>query len=192
MNKFEKFKRYIRAVPKRKHYLEFFVAMLSIPVLLTAILINLANLRSDDTKKNTEPQSIIISYAPGRSDEGKSDTTKPTGAECKKTVGPINISYPDEGDIVTNNPLEVTIDYDRTGEYCAIVWSYRINGGRWSDFDDKSLALYNLPNGQKTFELRIKSVAGGGEKILKRTFDYQGTETQPTVAPTQPQTTPTQ
>lgn len=181
MNNIEKLKRYIRAIPKRKHYLEFLTATLSIPVLATAIFINVASLRDNNKEKTSEPEKIFIT-APERPNND-SQVVQPTNAECLKTVGPVNISYPNEGDIVTDNPLEVRIDLDRSGEYCAVVWSYRINGGRWSDYDDKSLALYNLPNGQKTLELRVKSVAGGSEKILKRTFDYQGTEVQATNTP---------
>jgi hypothetical protein len=187
MTNFEKLKRYIRAIPKRKHYLEFLTAMLSIPVLATAIFINVASLRDNNKDKTQEPEKIIIT-APAQQG-GITQTLQPTRGECKKTVGPVDISYPNEGDIVTENPLEVRINFDPTGEYCAVVWSYRINGGRWSDYDDKSLALYNLPNGQKTLELRVKSVAGGADKILKRTFDYQGTEVAATTTPTTSPTT---
>jgi hypothetical protein len=149
-------------------------------VLATAIFINVANLR-DNKDKTPQKEQIIITIPPQQ--QSQKEVLQPTKAECKKTVGPVNIAYPNEGDIVTDNPLEVRIELDQSGDYCAVVWSYRINGGRWSDYDDKSLALYNLPNGQKTLELRVKSVASGVEKVLKRSFDYQGTEAQATAAP---------
>jgi hypothetical protein len=61
--------------------------------------------------------------------------------------------------------------------YCPVVWSYRINNGRYSDFDDKSIALYNPPNGNIVFDLRVRSLISDDEKILKRTFTYEGTPT---------------
>lgn len=186
----------MRAIPKRKHYLEFVTATLSIPVLATAILINIGNLQNDTTRKNTEPEKIIVTYAPREQAQAPQQpqqqvTTAPVTTEaCDKSLGPVAISYPDEGDIVTDNPLDVEIKHDETGKYCAIVWSYRLNDGKWSDYDDKSLALYNVPNGPKTLEIRVKSVATGEEEILKRTFDYQGTEVQATITPTQVTVTP--
>ena len=175
----QRFLRYIRAVPGKKHYLEFVTATLSIPVLITVIMINLGNLNGEEkTKGSNEPEKIIVSYAPQAAVSASANDPKDAVAGesdiCSKEIGPVNISYPEEGDIITDNPLEVIIDKDESGEYCAIVWSYRINNGRWSEYDDKSLALYNLPTGPKTLEVRVKSVTGGEAEILKRTFDYQG------------------
>lgn len=187
---FDKFLKYVRAIPKRKHYLEFLTATLSIPVLATAILINIGNLKGEDAKKEPAPERIIVSYPPSEKDQPEDKDEKQTNIEvCIKKVGPVTIRYPQEGDIVTDNPLTVRIDYD-LGDYCAVVWSYRINNGRWSDYDDTSFSLYNLPNGQKTLEVRVKSIASTDEKMLKRTFDYQGTEAQPTLVPTEAAVTP--
>ena len=187
----QRFLRYIRAVPGKKHYLEFVTATLSIPVLITVILINLGNLNAEEESKkdSSEPEKIIVTYTPqdAVTPEKDTGTQEVAGSNevCEKEVGPVAISYPEEGDSITDNPLEVIIERDESGEYCAVVWSYRINNGRWSEYDDKSLALYNLPTGPKTLEVRVKSVTGGEEEVLKRTFDYQGQAEE--VAPTEGQ-----
>ena len=176
----QRFLRYIRAVPGKKHYLEFVTATLSIPVLITVIMINLGNLKGEEerVKESSEPEKIIVTYTPQAAVSTNANDPKDAVAGesdvCNKEIGPVSISYPEEGDVVSDSPLEVIIDRDDSGEYCAIVWSYRINNGRWSEYDDKSLALYNLPSGPKTLEVRVKSVTGGEAEVIKRTFDYQG------------------
>ena len=176
----QRFLRYVRAVPGKKHYLEFVTATLSIPVLITVIMVNLGNLnaKEDKTKDEEAPEKIIVSYAPqaaiNPNTHDEPEAVAGDSVVCKEEVGPVDIAYPNEGDIITDNPLEVIIERDETGEYCAVVWSYRINNGRWSEYDDKSLALYDIPTGPKTLEVRVKSVANGEEEVLKRTFDYQG------------------
>jgi len=102
------------------------------------------------------------------------NNTNPTQAECNPDIGPIAISSPDEGDIITDNPVFVSVDY-KQGKYCSVVWSYRINGGKWSDYDDRSIALYNPPPGNIKLDLRVKSVVGGTTESLTRNFTYQGT-----------------
>lgn len=91
-------------------------------------------------------------------------------------LGTATITSPDENDIVTENPVTVDISYDDK-RYCAAAWSYRINGGSWSGYDDRSVALYNLPQGTIKFELRVKSIAGGDTKTVTRNFTYKGTGT---------------
>ncbi len=78
---------------------------------------------------------------------------------------------------MTDNPVSVIISYP-DDEYCAAVWAYRINGGSWSGYDDKSIALYNLPTGKIKFELKARSViANGQERVITRNFTYQGVST---------------
>ena len=97
-------------------------------------------------------------------------------AQCKKEVGPISIVYPKEGTTISKDP--VCLDISRTGEdYCAVVWSYRINGENWSDYTDKSICIYRLSAGTKNLELRVKSIVTGDETILTRTFTVLETAT---------------
>lgn len=165
-----------RSIPDKKQYVEFFTALLSVPVLLTVILLNINNLRAKPAATAPSPtptqQEKIIYISP------QSETTKntvssiPTSAPCLKSLPPVTISYPQEGDTISDNPLTFSIDYPQDSNYCAIVWSYRINNGTWSDFDDKSIALYNLSSGKVTFDLRVKSIVTGDETSLQRTFQY--------------------
>ncbi|HZE87125.1 MAG TPA: hypothetical protein VE090_02855 [Methylomirabilota bacterium] len=173
-----------RQIPDKKPYVEFFTALLSIPVLLTVILLNVNSLRSSKDNKttntNTSPvqEKIYVTTMPGGN---QTTTTNATASPCKQAIGPISIDSPQEGDTITNNPVNVDVNYQQ-GNYCAVVWSYRINGGSWSDFDNKSIALYNPPSGIIKLELRVKSVVANGEKDLTRNFTYKGSTIVPTIS----------
>ncbi|MCL4417482.1 MAG: hypothetical protein M1365_12460 [Actinobacteria bacterium] len=104
-------------------------------------------------------------------------------ANCKKTVGPISISYPSEGETVSDNPVCITIKYDDPN-YCSVVWSYRINNNTWSDYSNNSACLYNLSKGEVKFDLRIQSTVSQDQtKSLSRTFNYQGTSEENVASP---------
>jgi hypothetical protein len=190
----QRIKRFLSSVTGKKHHVEFFTALLSIPVLLTVILLNLSNLNASkpQTADTEKPNQIIISLPPLRE-----ETPIPTKAACKVGIGDVTITSPDEEEVVSDNPVNFTIRYD-PGDYCAVVWSYRVNGGAWSEYDDKSIALYDLPSGTVRFDLRIKSViTGGGEATLSRRITYNSPNVSPTLQPsptsqpTQPATGPT-
>jgi hypothetical protein len=174
INLFGKISSLYKKLPDKKKYLEFVTALLSIPVLVTVIISNVNNLK---TKENEAPEPTkIVQYIPVNlpNEEKEKPTPIPTHlptAECKKEVGPVDISYPEENSSLTENPVTVVVSYT-PGEFCAVVWSYRINEGPWSQFDDKSIALYNMTSGQKKLELRVKSIVTGQEKILTRIFEY--------------------
>lgn len=179
---FDTFGNWYKGLPDKKRYAEFVTAFLSIPVLLTVIISNVNNLnnKSDDTKPVTTP-TTIVQYVPvqapnSRPQQNQQSTptgvATPTSGDCKKEVGPVDVSYPSEGSVVVENPVTIDISY-HPGEYCAVVWSYRINGGGWSQFDDKSIALFNMPEGDKRLELRVKSLGSGQEVFVVRNFYYQ-------------------
>lgn len=181
-NFFSRFIRFYKGLPEKKQYVEFFTAILTVPVLLTVIILNVSSLQRVDQTKNQKPDptpKIIITIpdqtrTKPNSVDTSNNTARTTPVEvCKKEIGPVDITSPQDGDTVTDNPLIVTIERQNDG-YCAVVWSYRINNGRWSDYDDKSIAIYNPPKGQISLELRIKSVVTGQEKILTRKFNYDG------------------
>ena len=74
---------------------------------------------------------------------------------------------------MSDNPVEIDISYDNS-QYCGAAWSYRVNDGGWSGYDDRSVALYNLPKGAVKFELRVKSIVGSDTTSLTRNFTYNG------------------
>lgn len=125
-NVFQKMAGWYQDIPNKKPYIEFLTALLTIPVLLTVILLNLNSLRSDE-EKTPQPEQVIITL-PG-SGEQTVVTATPSSGPCKEEIGPISVTSPEEKETVTNNPVAVRISYEQ-GEYCAVVWSYRINGGR--------------------------------------------------------------
>lgn len=169
-------------LPNKKQYVEFVTAILSVPVLVTVIISNVNNLRAKNSEATVPPTpTTIIKYVTGEKQDPERNekpsitptpTVSPTAGDCKKEVGPVDISYPEENGVVTENPVTVTISY-HPGEFCAVVWSYRINGSSWSPFDDKSIALYGMTAGEKKLELKVKSIASGSEKTLTRNFSYQ-------------------
>jgi len=174
-------KRFIKKIKIGKHHLDWVAGLLSIPVLLTVIILNLNNLNSQ--KKNTStPESkstervIVVPE-----NNGTKNQSLPTNSLCKKEVGPVSIAFPKEGETVTDNPVCINIEYNDQS-YCSVVWSYRINNGSWSEFSNNSPCIYNTPAGDVKFELRVQStVAQNQEKTLTRNFNYQGSS--PTSTP---------
>jgi hypothetical protein len=163
-----------RILPQKKHYLELVTAFLSIPMLITLILVNYNNLNAKEKEETAPPPQEKIVIIPtadtGTVAAAATVIDKPTEAPCIEEIGPIGISSPDEGETVSESPVFVEISTN--DEYCTQVWSYRINNGRWSSYDDKSIALYDLPEGVISLEIKVKSTVSREEKQLKRNFTY--------------------
>jgi hypothetical protein len=153
-----------------------------VPVLLTVIILNFNNLKGADAAKESPKSETIVITQPATNTETKEVVvTKPA---CEPGIGDISISYPDEGEEISENPVMVDVDYNANGK-CEVVWSYRINGGNWSSYDDRSIALYNLQNEDIKLELRVKSVVNSDQKTLTRRFTYKGAASAtPTSTPT--------
>lgn len=177
MNVLNKFQSWYRNLPEKKRYIEFFTAILTVPVLLTVIILNITSLRNSQKKTETNPEKppSIITIVQKEEKQSSSSTqpSSPTASACKKTVGPVKIIYPSEDETVDRNPVCIEISYPDEN-YCSVVWSYRINNEDWSDYTDKSICIYNLPPGEKQFELRVKSVASGETVLMKRVFTVAG------------------
>lgn len=175
--KFAKIKRGISHYHPKKHHIEFVTALLSVPVLLTVIVLNTNSLKNLNKKVEPTPSPIVITQAPATQKE-----VIVTKEACKPGLGSVSIDNPDEGDSVNDNPVNVDVNYEANG-YCNAVWSYRVNGGTWSNYDDSDVSLYNLPNGNIKFELRAKSVVNSDSKNLTRNFTYSGNSGTPTQTP---------
>lgn len=171
----KKIAHHYRKIPERKPYLEFITAILSIPVLLTVIILNFNTLRADKKEEKppvTTTEKIYVTLP------GSKDNTGPH-EPCTPGIGEISISSPEEDEEVMDNPVFVEIDHE-DGVYCEVVWSYRINNGKWSDYDDRSIALYNPPQGDVKVDVRVKSVVNNDSDSLTRNFTYKGTSIVPT------------
>jgi hypothetical protein len=175
-------KKKLERLYEKKPIIEFIVAVLSIPSILLLLLLNLKALTGNSNAKPTPTPSGAISVpSTNTSFYSRPVTREPkptmlpneTQAPCIKSLGPVSISSPNEGDMVTSNPVEIDISYDDT-TYCSAVWSYSVNGSSWSDYDNNSVALYNLPNGPIQFQLRVKSVTSSDSTTLTRNFTYEG------------------
>lgn len=178
----EKLRKWYRGLPDKKRYLEFITAFLTIPVLLTVLLSNVSNLQNQKKAETTPTPGITNATTPTAKPTaapekplGTSPTTTPA-AQCTPGVGPMEIVYPEENATLSEDPI--CLDIPRvSGNYCAVVWSYRINGSNWSNYTDREVCMYGLTPGTKQLDLRIKSIVSGEEKILRRTFTVAGSIT---------------
>lgn len=193
----EKTKKWYRELPEKKKYVEFITAVLSVPVMLTVIIINLNNLnqqknanqKQTDTTKATPIQVVITSaIQPDSSHNSIKDNSlnataeplTPTASSCIKEVGPVSIVSPRESEVVTDNPVCVTIATQ--SNYCKVTWSYRLGDGNWSDYSAQNICFYNLTNGIKTVQVKFKSTASDDSATLQRSFVYSGNNA-PTATP---------
>ncbi len=176
----KKFKKWLRQAPERKVYIEVITAMLTVPVLITVLITNLNNLNSKKDPAPTEPskQEIILREVPSKNNPPQTSATekKQDPETCKKEIGPISISYPQEGQTVDENPLNIIIRYD-DNTYCSVVWSYRINNGSWSEYTSNSISLYDMPSGNKKFDLRVQSTVSQEQEMVTRNFIYTNSTT---------------
>ncbi len=191
----KKIRKWYRGLPDKKRYAEFATALLSIPVLISVLLLNYSNLNSqkkETTPAPTEKPPIVITVTSPRDSAGQQQTIQSTSTPapvCKKTIGPISISYPKQNQTVSDSPLCIAVSYT-VGDYCSAVWSYKINDDAWSEFTDKDICIYNMTSGEKKVQLRVKSVASSDEKTLDRTFIYESKN--PTGQPVATQSATTQ
>ncbi|MCX6731149.1 MAG: hypothetical protein NTZ55_04855 [Candidatus Roizmanbacteria bacterium] len=183
-----------KKLPEKKNHVEFITAVLSVPVMLTVIIINLNNLNNANRKqttieKTTPIQVVITGEKPNIPPANQPQTTlspttiplSPTQGSCIKEVGPVAILSPRENEVVTKDPVCITLSTEST--YCSVIWSYRLDNGSWSDYTDKNICLHNLTNGNKIIQLKIKSSSSSDETTLQRSFIYQG-NTEITATPT--------
>lgn len=191
-NPFVAVKDYFRSLPDKKKYIEVITASLSIPVLLSVIYMNYTNIQEKRNDRNVTPtptiekekeeKPTIITIikekeAPTpiptqKAQISLSPTEKITQKECIEEIGPISIENPKEGEVLTEDPVEINVRYDQ-GNYCSVVWRYRINTENWSDFSDNNFTIYDLPEGEKTLELEVKSLVSKETKNIKVNFTYQ-------------------
>jgi len=175
----EKTKAVVHKLHRAKPHLDYIAALLTIPVLITAIIINVTNLNksshtptptpaSSGVYGNTSIQTIKVSSTP-------QPTDKP---DCIPGIGSISIDSPQTGATVSDNPICINISY-LSQNHCGIVWAYRINNGPLSDYSNNSVCLYNVPPGQVTFSLNVKSLVNTDTKSVSVSF-----QNAPLVTPT--------
>jgi hypothetical protein len=198
----DKIKDISKELPEKKKYFEFIASILSIPILVTVLITNYTNLTHLDSTTKTEaaeprtsvtpltkqPTKVIqiiretpvqASVTPAEPTTQPSETPAisrpadgPTKADCIKKLGSVDIASPNDGEVVTKDPLMIDISY-KAGDNCAAVWSYRINNGDWSQYTDKSISVFNLASGSKNLEVKVKSIVSDESVVLRRTFSYK-------------------
>lgn len=176
----DKFRDWYHGLPDKKRYLEFITALLTIPVLLTVIISNVRNINQNQKQPTPTPSGpatpqvtvlpIEIRNPTGIQTGSSPSPTGKTVEPCLKEIGPVEIKSPREGESVTGDPVCIEIK-PAGGDYCASVWSYRINNSPWSEYTDRSICLYNQTGGEKTLEVRFKSIVTGAEQVIRRVFN---------------------
>ena len=127
----KKIQSWYRGLPDKKKYIEFFTALLTIPVLLTLILNNIGNIQERNQRElegdTPAPQVTILPVEVERPVIVNGDTTPATPSaddqtptECKREVGPVSIVNPSEGQVIDSGTVGVDISYT-IGEYCAVA-----------------------------------------------------------------------
>ena len=184
-----KVKNWYKKLPDRKPWIDLATAVLTIPVLVTVIIINISNLKKDgnanDTNKTSLTPTIIekvvnqylIPSAAGtlisdNTDEHSlvDDRESPTPV-CNLDPAPYEIIFPKEGENVYVDP--VCISLNKLGEnFCTTQWAYRINNSSWSTYATDPICLYNMADGPVKLEVRTKSTVSGREKTYNRNFTY--------------------
>lgn len=168
----EKTKAVVRKLHKAKPHLDYIAALLTIPVLITAIIINVTNLSSKN-KTIPSPTPVRSSYGDTAIQTVRATSIpQPTSSpDCTPGIGKADIAYPQEGDTISTNPVCIDISY-QSANHCGVVWAYRINGGPWSDYSNNSVCLYSMPSGQINYDLEIKSLVNTDNEIIHRSFLY--------------------
>ena len=193
---FKRIQKWYVILPDKKRYFELFTAILSIPMILTVILVNMNTINkskeSTTTPTSTPIQIVVENPASGSGNINNPpkinittpiSTVTPTKTECKKDIGEIEILSPQEGEIITNNDVCINISSD--SDYCPVSWSYKLDDDSWSDYSSNNICLYNLTAGKKNLQIKVKSSVVDKTVTLERTFTYKNSITPtPTTAST--------
>lgn len=177
----ERIQKWWKSLPDKKKYLEVVTALLSIPVLATAILLNFGSLRN----KNTDTQPTPIQQQGGVTVipvELKEKGVSPTNNQCKKEVGPVEIVYPKENQTVSENSVCIEIA-QKSADFCSVQWSFKLDEGEWSAFTDKQFCFSNLSPGPHDVQVIVKSTVSQDQSLIEKQFNYK-TNSAPTPATT--------
>ncbi|NCU31976.1 MAG: hypothetical protein EOM23_03350 [Candidatus Moranbacteria bacterium] len=194
-NIFTRIKNWYQNLPDKKKYIELISAALTVPMLLTVIIINLNNIKNQnqttttDTSSSTTPIQIVITgtqdqenknpppteksspTATGSITPTSTPTSTPTPTSCINEIGPIEILSPQEGEIISTSNVCLNISTD--SKYCQLVWSYKLDDDDWSEFNSNDICFYNLDSGSKQLQIKFKNTSTGNTVTLVRNFTYQ-------------------
>jgi len=195
-NFIQKTKKWYSNLPDKKKYFELMTAMLSVPMILTVIIVNLNSInRNKQTTTTaavtTAPVQIIVESPatgsgninpPSNDKQPKTTITPtptlnltPTSTTCKQGVGTVEISSPQEDEVITSDNVCISISTD--SDYCGVSWAYKLDDGDWSNFTNQDICLYNLSVGEKSLQVKIKSDVVDKTVTLARNFIYKTTTT---------------
>src|SRR3989338_7179157 len=154
----ERIQKWWKNLPEKKKYLEIVTALLSIPVLATAIILNLNSLNRKDvtgpqqpTQNQQSAQNGGVTLVPA---EVRNQTATPTTVSCRKEVGPVDVVYPKENQTVSDSPLCIDIA-QKSADYCSVQWSFKLNDGQLSAFTNSQFCFSNLSSGPQKLQVRV-------------------------------------
>lgn len=187
-NPFKRLYEWQKTIPEKKKIIELIATCLSVPSLITIILLNLNSLKKINQITPT-PTPAPTSAITVEIKAPEVTTSTPSGqpvnqpAECKNEIGPISIVTPHDSEVINSNNFDIEISSPKEG-YCPVVWSYRINNSTWSVYSDKVISLQNVSSGNKTLEIKVKNTTTNEEITLKRSFTVITSDITPTSTPT--------
>lgn len=190
----EKIKKVYQDLPEKKKYIELISAAVSLPVMVTVLMLNLNNLRQTKSTSNSTPTPSLSQITPTPSLTPVISTTPrlsptltptptitPTPAVCNPDVSSVDFVTPTDNQLISSNSLTIDLTDPATG-FCNYLWSYTIDGANWSEYTDKAVSIYNLSPGTKKIQVKVKSIVGTSTKLLSRTVTIQSSSS-PTLTP---------
>ncbi len=181
----------IQGLPSKKQYFELVGAMLSIPVLITVILLNTNSLRGNSAKTTTPTPAVVVTEKdrvitqPPQviyQNTGNDSSSGSSNASCTKDVGQVRIASPRQDEVVSTNPVCFDIASD-DDSICPLVYSYRVDSGSWTDYSKNTVCLYNLQSGSHTVDVKVKSSQSDDVVQLRRSFQVGQTDSSPSTTP---------
>src|SRR6185437_6899439 len=102
----------------KKPLIEFIVAILSIPSIILILILNYNAIKNQNntrptptpvqnsTTSNTDSRFPNFFSEPVKRDTQPTQQPSSSQGPCNKSLGPVNISSPNEGDVISTNPVE--------------------------------------------------------------------------------------
>ncbi len=181
-------RRLVQKLQLRKGWVDWVIALLTIPVLLTIVFSNILTIREkNNIPENSTPQASqqpinIVVENPTIKPSPQVSVT-PSVPVCKDGLPTYEIVTPQENALVTGDPV-CLVFVAQEDRYCSVRWAFRVNNTNWSPFTSQPVCLYNMKSGPVTVEVKFRA-ENDDEQIYTRKFTYQdGLSVTPSPTPT--------
>jgi len=184
----------------KKKLIDLIIGFLTIPSLITILILNLNNLKesktdtSDKTTSNQEKTIIIQNQPTASQSADNNNLPKPSPIvfpspeeNCNPNSDSIQIVYPKENQTVHDNPFCISMKIDENDNSCPLEWAYSVNHKPLSAWSSEPICFYDLKNGEVNLKIVVKNKKSGLTKNYEVNFLYEYEEKSPAT----PSATPT-